>query len=233
MIKGQTVLAVIPARGGSKGVLRKNLREVGGKPLLAWTIEEAKKSGYIDRLILSSDDSEIIETARKFGCEVPFVRPAALARDESPGIDPVLHALEAVPAYDYIVLLQPTSPLRSVNDIDACIASCVEQKAESCVSVTEVTESPFWMYSIDAQGRLKPLIENQYERRQDQPRLQLINGAIYVARCSWLKEKRSFVGENTVAYPMPRERSLDIDTEADLREVTAILKRGNADDGKI
>lgn len=115
------ILAIIPARGGSKGVPRKNIRDLAGKPLIAWTIEEAKKSKYITRLILSSEDEEIIEAAKKYGCEVPFVRPIELAQDNTPGIEPVLHAIEKCPGYDYVLLLQPTSPLRTVEDIDGCI----------------------------------------------------------------------------------------------------------------
>ena len=121
MIEGKKVLAVIPARGGSNGVPRKNIIDVGGKPLIAWTIEEARKSKYIDRLILSSDDREIIEIAKRWGCEVPFEQPAEMARDGTPGIAPVLHAIEMLPDYDYVVLLQPTSPLRQVEDVDGCI----------------------------------------------------------------------------------------------------------------
>ncbi|MEH2097772.1 acylneuraminate cytidylyltransferase family protein, partial [Nostoc sp.] len=121
MIHGKKVLAIIPARGGSKAVPRKNIREIGGKPLIAWTIEEAKKSQYIDRLILSSEDDEIISIAQKWGCEIAFKRPVELAQDDTPGIAPVLHALNQLPIYDYVVLLQPTSPLRQVIDIDGCI----------------------------------------------------------------------------------------------------------------
>ena len=111
-------LAVIPARGGSKGVPRKNVRDLNGKPLIAWTIEEAKKSQYISNIILSSEDSEIIKEAKKYGCEVPFIRPMKLAQDDTPGIDPVLHAINQCPGYDYVVLLQPTSPLSKAEDID-------------------------------------------------------------------------------------------------------------------
>nr|HPK54819.1 acylneuraminate cytidylyltransferase family protein [Smithellaceae bacterium] len=117
MIQGKTVLAIIPARGGSKGIPRKNITNLAGKPLIAWTIEEAKKSKYIDRLILSSEDNEIIQVAKEWGCEVPFIRPRELAEDDTLGIEPVLHALNTIKKkYDYVVLLQPTSPLRSVDD---------------------------------------------------------------------------------------------------------------------
>lgn len=142
------ILAIIPARGGSKGVPRKNIRELAGKPLIAWTIEEAKKSKYIDRLILSTEDDEIIEVAKQYGCEVPFKRPIELAQDDTPGIDPVLHAIEQCPGYDYVVLLQPTSPLRTVDDIDGCIEQLLSSDGTNfCVSVTEPEKSPYWMYT--------------------------------------------------------------------------------------
>lgn len=226
MINGRTVLAIIPARGGSKGVPRKNLRSVGGKPLLAWTIEAAKQSKYIDRLIISSEDLEIIETARQWGCEAPFVRPKELALDHTPGIDPVLHAVEALPErYDYVVLLQPTSPLRTVADIDGCIELCVDKGANSCVSVTESAQSPFWMYKLDGNGTMQPLLqmEQQYNRRQDIPRVYALNGAVYVSACGFLQKSCMFVTPVTIGYIMPPERSLDIDTELDLAIVNYLL----------
>ncbi len=219
MIQGKKVLALIPARGGSKGLPRKNVLEVGGKPLIAWTIAEAKKSKYVDRLILSSDDQEIIGIAKQWGCEVPFVRPTELARDDTPGIEPVLHGIEALPEkYDLVVLLQPTSPLRSVQDIDGCIERCLEEKAKACVSVAVPEKSPYWMYSVNDHHRMSPILklEGTTERRQDLPKVYALNGAVYVADCEWLMEKKTFVAEETVAYEMPKERSIDIDTELDL-----------------
>lgn len=127
-----TFLAVIPARGGSKGIPRKNIREIAGKPLIAWSIEEAKKSKYITKLILSSDDKEIIDVAKQYGCEAPFVRPKALAADETPGVDPILHAIEQCPGYDYVVVLQPTSPLRTVENIDGAIEMLLAKKGFLC-----------------------------------------------------------------------------------------------------
>lgn len=219
MINGQKVLAIIPARGGSKGVPRKNVRMVAGKPLIAWTIEAARQSRYIDRLVLSSDDPEIIAVATAHGCEAPFVRPAELARDETPGIDPVLHALQQLPGYDWVVLLQPTSPLRSGEDIDATIETCVKAVAPAAVSVTEAEESPWWMYTLQPGDQLQPLLDSVHAalRRQDLPKAYLLNGAVYVAQATWLQQHKSFLGDATRAYVMPRARSLDIDTEFDLK----------------
>lgn len=218
MIGGLKVLAVIPARGGSKGVPRKNLRLAGGKPLIAWTIEAARESRYIDRLVVSSDDLEIMETAQAWGCEAPFRRPAEIAQDETPGVEPVLHALQLLPGFGVVVLLQPTSPLRNADDIDGCIELCVTSKANACVSVSEAEQSPYWMYSLSSAGRMRPLIEAPpVARRQDLPPAHVLNGAVYVAGCDWLRERRTFVTEETLGFLMPRERSLDIDTELDLK----------------
>jgi len=228
MIDGQTVLAIIPARGGSKGVLRKNIREVAGKPLIALTIEEAKKSKYIDRLILSSDDAEIIRVAQTFGCEVPFVRPPALAQDETPGIDPVLHAMEKLPNYEVVVLLQTTSPLRNVADIDGCIELCIRGGANACVSVTQAKQSPYWMYTLAAGGEMQPLIQTKqnFARRQDLPQSYILNGAVYVAHRDWLREHKTFVTEETLGFVMPEERSLDIDTELDFKILNIHINMG-------
>ncbi|WP_328753176.1 acylneuraminate cytidylyltransferase family protein [Geomesophilobacter sediminis] len=212
------MLAVIPARGGSKGVPRKNIRAVAGKPLIAWTIEEAKRSRFIDRLVLSSEDPEIIAVAREWGCEVPFVRPSELSRDDTPGIAPVLHAIEALPGYDYVVLLQPTSPLRTAADIDACITLCVTGKSSTCVSVTEPDKSPYWMFTRDQEERLCPLMDNVElkARRQDLPTVFALNGAVYVGDCAALVRQRSFIVSDTVSYVMNRRSSIDIDSEMDL-----------------
>ncbi|WP_018132198.1 acylneuraminate cytidylyltransferase family protein [Effusibacillus pohliae] len=229
MIEGKTVLAIIPARGGSKGVPRKNIRCVAGKPLVAWTIEEAKKSKYIDRLILSSEDPEIISIAREWGCEVPFVRPYELAQDDTPGIEPVLHAMQVLPEeYDYVVLLQPTSPLRTAQDIDGCIERCIQQSANACVTLTESEKSPCWMYVLENDHRMTPLLvtETAPTRRQDAAKVYVLNGAVYVAKSDWLLKQRTFLTYETVGYLMPKERSLDIDTEFDmvLFEILTSLK---------
>lgn len=218
MIEGRKVMGVIPARGGSKGIPRKNLRLLAGKPLIAWTIEEAKKSQYIDRLILSSEDEEIIKAAQEWGCEVPFVRPAELARDDTPGLEPVIHALKTTgDGYDYVVLLQPTSPLRTVNDIDDCIRYCVREGAPVCVSVSLAGKSPYWMHTLNEHNRLRPLLpaEKPAERRQDLPPVYVENGAVYVAETGYLLKEKRFITEETLAYIMPADRSWDIDTEMD------------------
>lgn len=231
MIENKTVLGIIPARGGSKGVPRKNIRNLGGKPLIAWTIEEARKSKYIDRLILSSEDAEIIAIAEQWGCEVPFVRPQELAQDETPGIAPVLHAIETLEdKYDYVVLLQATSPLRSAEDIDGCLELVIRQCASSGVSVTEPDKSPYWMYQMSHESlRLEPLIpqDAEFSCRQALPKVYALNGAVYVNQCDHLVITKKMVNDDTIGYVMPKERSLDIDTEADFVFLNCILSKNS------
>lgn len=224
MINGNRVLGVIPARGGSKGVPGKNIRQVGGKPLIAWTIEAAHSSEYLDRVVLSSDDPGIIAVAQQYNCDVPFVRDPQLAGDSTPTIDVVLDVLNRCPGFDWIVLLQPTSPLRSGHDIDQAIERCAALNAPSCASVCLVQESPYWMFTLNRDARLAALIPNQVvTRRQDLPPVYSLNGAIYVCASEWIRRERKFVTAETVAYEMPVERSLDLDTESDFLRLQIIL----------
>jgi CMP-N,N'-diacetyllegionaminic acid synthase len=229
MIDGKSVLALIPARGGSKGVPGKNVRPAGGKPLVAWTVEAAKASRYVDRVILSSDDAAIAEAAAKFGCEVPFVRPAELATDKADSMSVVRHALGALPErYDLLLLLQPTSPLRTAADIDAALEQCLQGETQTCVSVCEPDKSPYWMMTMPADRTVQPLFppEQVPARRQDAPPIFALNGAIYIAPTPHLAAGGGFVIKGTIGYVMPKERSLDIDTELDLRLADFLLTEG-------
>jgi len=225
MIAGKKVLALIPARGGSKGVPRKNLREAGGRPLIAWSIVAARASQLVDRVVVSSDDAEILVVAREWGAEAPFTRPAELARDDTPSIDVALHALDALPGYDYLALLQPTSPLRTAEHIDGCVRLCEARGVAGAVSVSEPAQSPFWTYFVDGAGAMRALLPSTAQRRQDLPPVYALNGAVYVARADALRAGRRFVFDDSVAYVMPREASLDIDTEFDLTLVQAVMER--------
>ncbi len=226
MFKDRKILAIIPARGGSKGIPKKNIVDLAGKPLIAWTIEQAKKSKHIDRLILSSDNTEIMAVGRKWGCEVPFRRPAMLSTDSSPSIDAVIHAIgKAGESYDYMILLQTTSPMRSAEDIDGAIMKCISSGADSCVSVIEPKKSPFWTYKTNSRGRIVPLIKTGLiKRRQDLPRTYCLNGAIYVAKIKWLLRSRSLIGRNTVPYLMDEKSSIDIDNRFELDIAAFIIK---------
>lgn len=215
--KGSRVLALITARGGSKGLPRKNILLAAGKPLLAWTVDAAISAKCVDRVVLSSDDHEIMDAARSAGCDVPFCRPAHLASDVATSIDVVLHALDQLPGFEYVVLLQPTSPLRTAEDIDAAFGLMIESGAPSCVSVCDVDQSPYWMYRVVEGNKLQRLLSDvdRVTRRQDLPPIYTLNGAIYIAQIDWLRANKSFLGVETVAYLMPKERSLDIDTAQD------------------
>ncbi len=219
MIGDLSVLGLITARGGSKGVLRKNLREVGGKSLIARAVEAAHAAACLDRVVLSSDDPEIIQAAILLGCDVPFVRPAELATADACSMDVVRHALETLPErYDFIVLLQPTSPFCTGADIDGAVRLCVESGAPACVSVCLPAKPPHWTFELGDNGRMKPIMPAHYliPRRQELPRAFAPNGAVFAARCDWIVNQPDFVSPETLGYVMPRERSLDIDSEFDL-----------------
>lgn len=227
MLAGQRVLAIVTARGGSKGVPRKNLRLAGGKPLIAWTIEAALIARHVDRVILSSDDEEIIAVARAAGCEVPFVRETALGTDEATSAAVVTDALARVPGYGLFVLLQPTSPLRTGADIDAALELLAESGADHCVSVSEAPSHPFLTFRRNDDGYIEPFAPpppGASLRRQDLPEAWTLNGAVFASHSAKFLEQGGFIGKGTVAYPMPRARSLDIDTAEDFIHLEAILK---------
>lgn len=229
MIGKGKVLAVITARGGSKGVPNKNIREVAGRPLLEWTVRAALGAPSLDRVILSSDDARIIAVAKNAGCDVPFVRPASLATDEATTLDALLHAVEEVPGYEYLVTLQPTSPLRTAEDIEGCIAACVAKDAASACSVVEVAKNPYWMFTLGEDQRMRRLLDQNPmpTRRQDLPDVYMPNGAVYVNRIDSLKDGGTLITQETVGYVMSAERSLDIDSEFDLRLCDLLLTHGS------
>ena len=239
MIDGKSVLAVIPARRGSKGLPGKNVVNVGGRPLIAWTINAAAASHYIDRTVISSDDTEIIAAAEAAGGDVPFVRPAHLATDEAPVEVVTLHVLDNLDQkYDLLVLLQPTSPLRVGQDIDACLELCMKSGASSAVTVAEAAKSPYWMFNLEPNGRMDrilPYPEGDH-RRQSLPPAYTLNGAVYVVDVQYFRETQKFIDAGTVASVMPSERSIDVDTSMDLTILKALLAQNldtetSADEG--
>lgn len=219
------VLAVIPARGGSKGLPRKNVLDTGGKPMIAWTIEAALGAKCITKVILSSDDDEIIAVAKKFGCSVPFIRPELLANDSASTVDVALHSMDQLPGYDFLIILQPTSPLRTAEDIDAAFDIMITSRALSCVSVCKVNETPYWMFAITEDGHLDRLINppQDIQRRQDLPEVYKLNGAIYIVSADTLRKTNSFTSKGTVSYIMKREISIDVDTREDIEIVKNLL----------
>jgi CMP-N,N'-diacetyllegionaminic acid synthase len=223
-------LALVVARGGSKGVPRKNIAPVGGKPLIAWTIAAALGSGFIDRLILSTDDQEIADVALSHGCEVPFLRPSELARDESSGFDVCEHALRWIEANggglpDYLLVLQPTSPLRTTADIDDAMRLIIARRAPALIGVCAAAPHPYIARRMLADGTLVDFHDfgEAPVRRQDYPPACCINGAIYIVTPETLLNLRTFQPPGTLAFMMPPERSLDIDTSWDLRVADLIL----------
>ena len=212
------VLAVITARGGSKGLPRKNVLPLGGLPLITWTVRAGLEAHCVARVIVSTDDAEIAETAHAAGAEVPFLRPAALASDSASSVDVMLHALDAVPGFDRAVLLQPTSPFRTGADLDAGFALWQGVPgAGGCVSVCEAAESPWLMYGRGADGALARLLPEppRGTRRQDLPKALLLNGALYFVDVARFRQERRFLFADSQGFEMPVDRSLDIDTSAD------------------
>jgi N-acylneuraminate cytidylyltransferase/CMP-N,N'-diacetyllegionaminic acid synthase len=230
MINNRSIVALIPARGGSEGLPGKNTKLLCGKPLIGWTIEHAIKSKYLDDILVSTDCEKIADISKKYGANVPFLRPKELATDDAKAIDVIIHAIDYLKGqgrlYDLVMYLQPTSPLREPEDIDCAIESLFSSNAQVVVGVCE-TEYPSYAMNTLPPDRcmkhfLKPELINK--NRQDIPIDYRINGAIYLAYSNYLKLQRTMFGEETYAYIMPRERSVDIDTELDFKFAEFILK---------
>lgn len=228
----RNILAVIPARGSSRGIPRKNVKLLCGKPLIAYTIEAALSSKLIDRAVVSTEDEEIAEVSKKYGAEV-ISRPPELAQDDTPSLPVYQHTiryLEKTEGYrpEIIVILQPTSPLRIVEDIDRAIEGFLEAKYDSIVSVCEVEYPPHWMYTLTG-NRLKPLIKDgkNVVRRQDAPKVYRLNGAVYITSRDIIMKGNQVLGRDTKAYIMPLERSIDIDTELDFKLAELLMRERN------
>jgi CMP-N,N'-diacetyllegionaminic acid synthase len=214
-------LAVIPARGGSKRIPRKNLAVLGGKPLIAYTIEASLSSERLSRSIVSTDDDQIASVAKQLGAEVPFLRPVELAQDKSAVLGAINHTLAHLELQgdriDAVVLLQPTSPFRTGRHIDEAIELFESSGADTVTAVCNAREHPYYTWTVE-NGRLRPFftLEKQLMARQDLPRAVIENGSIYVIKRSLLAENRIY-GSIIVPYLMPPEDGVDIDTDDDLR----------------
>lgn len=227
-------LAIIPARGGSKGIPGKNIYKVAGYPLIYYTIRAAKQAldmGAIDRLIVSTDSEEIAEIARSYGAEVPFMRPAELSKDGSKSADLMVHAVEFYrekgECYDDVVLLQPTSPLRSCEDIVGAVALYDQVQSKSLVSCyKEESVSEYNAYHVkDHLGIPLNIDHNKGKRRQDLPELFVRNGAVFITDVNYLLESGLVISDHPAIYVMPQERSVNIDTEYDMRLTEWLLER--------
>ncbi|MBN1120215.1 MAG: acylneuraminate cytidylyltransferase family protein [Anaerolineae bacterium] len=227
-------LAVIPARGGSKGLPRKNVLQLGKHPLIAHTILAALGTPQLTDLIVSTDDEEIAWVAHRYNAAVPFMRPPELATDTASAIDVALHALDFMEEstdqpYDAFLLLQPTCPLRRSEDIQAAIRLYQREQADSVISIYKLESThPYYMYLLDGSTPrlLMPEAARQHHR-QDYPPVYVRNGAIYLVDRDVLHERRSFYGDRLRAVVMPEERSVNVDTRADLVRAEALLKTGD------
>ena len=227
------VLGLIPARGGSKGVPRKNLCVIAGKPLLEYTAVAALDAHRLSRIVLSTEDEEIAEVGRHYGVEVPFLRPKALAQDTTPMLPVVQHALRMLTAagdrFDAVCLLQPTNPLRRASDIDQAIGLLERTGADSVISFVEVGDThPARMKYLTAEGRVidPPFAEEvEGQRRQDLPQLYLREGSIYLTRTPVIVERDSMQGDHCQALIISPERACNIDTALDLFIAEQLLKR--------
>lgn len=233
MFNGKRILATIPARGGSKGLPGKNIRSLAGKPLIAWSIEAAFGSRYLDKVLVSTDSPEIAETAGRFHAEVPFLRPAHLATDEAKGLDAVLHAIQWLEnhgeSYDLVMILQPTSPLRTVRDIDRAIELFFQKNASAIVSVCPCDHHPWWSNRLPENGNMGRFLRPEVlgANRQELPEFYRLNGAIYLADIHLLKETDSFYGDRTFAHVMEAQNSVDIDTLLDFKLAELLLTEKN------
>ena len=215
------VLAIIPARGGSKGLPRKNLLNLAGKPLITWTIESSLGSKYITKTIVSSDSDEILEVAKGYGSDI-LKRPDELATDTSSSEVVVKHALESMEEkFEYVVLLQPTSPLRDTVDIDRAFEKLFSSDATALISVCEYDNKILKAFKENGFGYIEGISNNQYPfmRRQDLPKTYMSNGAMYIVKADEFLKNDSFFTDKTISYPMDEIKSSDIDTKEDLRKV--------------
>ena len=230
MIGTSRVLAVIPARGGSKRLVDKNVLPFCGKPLIEWSIDAALTCRYVDRVVVSTDSKKIATIAKQRGADVPFVRPEYLSDDTASTNDVLLHVLEALKAdvFDLVVLLQPTSPLRTAADIDGAIERLLEKEADGIVSVCECEHSPLWSNVLPQNGNMGGFIRSHVSNKnsQDLPKYFRLNGALYVFRTVSLLDKKGIhYSKKVFSFQMPIERSVDIDTKLDFMFAELIFQK--------
>jgi N-acylneuraminate cytidylyltransferase/CMP-N,N'-diacetyllegionaminic acid synthase len=223
------ILGLVPARGGSKGLPGKNVLPLGGKPMIAWTVAAALQSGVCEDVVVSTDDLAIAQAGREEGAQI-LVRPDVLARDDTSMIDVVLHALDAQAEagrdYTHVMLLQPTSPLRESNDLQAAVERLTEAEGRAVVSVCPVQHSPLLTNTLPPDGSMSDFLAPHIvgANRQDLPRYYRLNGAIYLADVAFLRSNRSFIGPGTFALVMPRTRSVDVDDELDFALARCLIE---------
>ena len=232
MINGKSVIGIVPARAGSKGLPRKNIAPLCGKPLIAWSIEAGLRSQYIDLVIVSTDSNKIAGISAEYGASVPFIRPAELATDETPTIDVVIHALEYLnnqrkQRFDYTVLLEPTSPLRDEADIDRAIKQLVDNVgASSLVGISRTeAQNPAFLVVLSENNFLIGLDQSEIKpvRRQEISDVYFLEGSIYVSDTKTLIARRTFCHQETLGCIFPKWKSLEVDDLEDLIMVEALM----------
>ena len=228
---GLSIMGLITARGGSKGIPSKNLIPIQGQPLISYTIQAALESKVLERVIVTTDDAKIAEVSRQLGAETPFVRPANLSGDWDPTHPVVVHALQWMAENegyfpDYMMLMQPTSPLRIAEDIRNAVALAKEKDADGVISVYEPKQHPHWMFELEEDGRFVDFDPHSRElaRRQSLTPQYMLNGSIYLIKRSVIMRQDNFYTNRTYALVMPRERSFDIDSLHDARVVEMTME---------
>lgn len=220
------LIALIPARSGSKGIKNKNIKIFCGKPLIQWSIESALNAPFVDRVIVSTDSKDYADLAKSLGAEVPFIRPDKYSQDDSPSIDFILHALEEIPEARDILLLQPTSPLRDHKDIESFYFFWKSKPNHAAVSISKTKMHPSWMFQLNKDSSINSLSkELKIFRRQDLPDVYLINGAMYIASRQFLMQEKSFISKDTLGFVMPAEKSVDIDNLKDWIYAEALMNK--------
>ena len=225
MYQNKKFLAIIPARGGSKRLPRKNVLELAGKPIIGWSIEAGLQSQYIDKVIVTSDDNEILNIAKQFGSDI-IKRPEKLSSDTATSFDAIKHTIENIEPYDYIILLQPTSPLRTAKQIDEAIQLLDEKNANAIVSVCEMDHSPLWSNTLNNSLSMQNFLQEELlnKRSQELDIFYRLNGAIYICKTNKLLEEESFFLKDKIfAYVMDRESSIDIDEEIDFKIAKVLI----------
>lgn len=229
MINKKKILAIIPARSGSKGLPGKNIKEICGKPLIYWTIKSAKESKYIDDIVISTDSEEIATVAKKLGARVPFLRPKELAADDTPSFDVIKHVLDNNSEnMDYIVLLEPTSPLRTSDDIDNAIVSLLgNREATSLVGICKTeSQNPAFLINCNSENFISGYENKNIKslRRQDIQDVFFLEGSIYLSQTKALLQNKTFYHEKTIGYEFPKWKSLEIDDIYDFIMVEALMR---------
>lgn len=238
MYKDKKILAVIPARGGSKGIPSKNIFNVGGQPLIKYTIDCAKNSKYLDRAVISTDSMEIKRVAEECGGDVPFMRPTELALDTSKTIDCIVHAVNSLKElgeeYDYVMIIQNTVPLRKGWHVDESIEKIVDSNERSLVSVTEVEQHPILMRTLNEDGTLKNLLPmSSTMRRQDFPKFYKVDGAIAIQKIDEEFNLDTSINDGKLAYIMESKYSIDIDNYIDIKVIEYYLEKEREEESNM